>query len=148
VFANLRLIDFEPSRLDDLVAMWRESFEAGVGIVDPHPLEEQREYFLTHVCPENTVRLAVLNGTLVGFVAASQDAIAQLYVRVGFQRRGIGTELLAWAKRQSSGSLWLFTFARNEGARRFYERRGFVEISRGFEHTWQLEDVKYQWPAV
>jgi hypothetical protein len=53
--------------------------------------------------------------------------------------------LLSWAKSQSAGSLWLYTFARNEAARSFYERSGFVAIEHGFEPQWQLEDVKYSW---
>jgi ribosomal protein S18 acetylase RimI-like enzyme len=89
----------------------------------------------------------LLDAQLVGFVASSTDSIAQLYVRVGFQRQGIGTRLLAWAKSQSSGSLWLHTFAQNQGARAFYERNGFVAVGYGFEPVWQLEDVKYRWRA-
>jgi RimJ/RimL family protein N-acetyltransferase len=53
--------------------------------------------------------------------------------------------LLDWAKHHSQGSLWLYTFARNAGARAFYERNGFVAIAHGFEPGWKLEDVKYQW---
>ena len=37
---------FDRQRIDELVRMWRESFEHGVGIVDTHPLEEQRQYFV------------------------------------------------------------------------------------------------------
>jgi GNAT superfamily N-acetyltransferase len=139
------LIEYEPSWLDELVVMWRESFENGVGVTDPHPLHEQKQYFLTEVLPRNAVRLAVLDRTLVGFIAASAHSIAQLYVRVGFERLGIGTQMLEWAKSQSSGSLWLHTFARNEGARAFYERSGFVAVEHGVEATWGLEDVKYSW---
>lgn len=127
--------------------MWRESFEAGVGVRDPHPLEEQQQYFLREVLPRNDVRLAFLDAQLVGFVAASSDSIAQLYVRIGFQRQGIGSMLLAWAKSRSSGSLSLYTFAQNRGARAFYERSGFVAVEYGFEPVWQLEDIKYQWRA-
>ena len=139
------LAAFDPSRVDELIPMWRASFEAGVGITDPHPLEEQRQYFWTEVLPGNEVRLALLDNELVGFVAASVESIAQLHVRVGFQRRGIGAQLLAWAKERSGGSLWLYTFARNVGARAFYERNGFIAIAHGFEPLWQLEDVKYKW---
>jgi ribosomal protein S18 acetylase RimI-like enzyme len=49
------------------------------------------------------------------------------------------------AKARSSGSLWLYTFARNAIACRFYEKHGFVVAERGFEPHWRLEDVKYVW---
>ena len=138
---------FDSQRVDELVAMWRASFERGVGVVDPHPLAEQRDYLLREVLPHNELRLALLEDDLVGFVAASAESIAQLHVRIGFQRRGIGTVMVDWAKRQSAGSLWLYTFARNHGARAFYEQQGFVAIAHGFEPTWQLADVKYRWQA-
>jgi ribosomal protein S18 acetylase RimI-like enzyme len=127
--------------------MWRASFEEAVGIIDPHPLEEQRAYLQHEVVPHNSVRVALFHGKIVGFAAASKTSVAQLYVHTAFQRCGIGTLLLEWAKRQSEGSLWLYTFARNARARSFYERSGFKAVARGFEPKWQLEDVKYEWSA-
>jgi Acetyltransferases len=141
------MAEFRGDWLDELLPMWRASFEAGVGVKDPHPLSEQREFFLSKVLPHNAVRVAVLDSALVGFIAASPESVAQLYVRVGFQRAGIGSKLLQWAKARSAGSLWLFTFERNRGACSFYERNGFVAVARGFEPMWQLSDVKYQWSA-
>lgn len=137
--------DFRMDLLDELVAMWRESFEDGVGIIDPHPLREQREYFLSEVLPKHTVKVALLDGRLVGFVAASLASVAQLHVRVGYFRKGIGSQLLEWAMVQSSGSLWLYTFARNQRARLFYEHHAFIPVVFGFEPTWQLDDVRYEW---
>lgn len=139
------LVEFDADRLEELIAMWRASFEAGVGVRDPHPIEAQELYFLTQVLPHNVVRMALLEGQLVGFVAASRERLAQLYVRVGYQRRGIGRQMLEWAKAQSGGSLSLFTFARNKVARRFYEREGFSIAAYGFEPTWELEDITYEW---
>lgn len=143
--ARVALVEFEPRWLDELVCMWRASFEAGVGIVDPHPLAQQRSYFVDEVLPRNDVCVARQDGRIVGFIAATRESIAQLYVRVGCQRQGIGRALLEWAKDRSSGYLWLYTFARNRGAQAFYERNGFVVAARGFEPTWQLEDIRYEW---
>jgi ribosomal protein S18 acetylase RimI-like enzyme len=137
--------EYESSWQSALVSMWRESFEFGVGITDPHPLAERARYFETEVLPKNTVRLAFCSQQLVGFVASSGESVAQLHVRVGFHRQGIGSLLLGWAKSQSVGSLWLYTFARNTVAQAFYERHGFRIAARGFEPTLQLEDIRYEW---
>jgi ribosomal protein S18 acetylase RimI-like enzyme len=141
------LVDYDASYLDALVRLWREAFEFGVGVTDPHPLAEQRDYFLAEVLPAHRVTLALLPSGLAGFVAASAESVAQLHVKVGLHRQGIGSLLLDHAKARSSGSLWLFAFARNVRACRFYEKHGFVAVARGFEPTWQLADVKYHWSA-
>ena len=145
---ELALCDFRMDLLDELVVMWRQSFEDGVGIADPHPLQQQRDYFLSDVLPNHRVVLGFRGDRLVGFVAACSDSVAQLHVRVGYFRQGIGSRLLAWAQRQSNGSLWLYTFARNQRARQFYERRGFRAVAFGFEPTWQLDDVRYEWQGT
>lgn len=108
-------------------------------------LQQQRDYFLSEVLPKHTVKMAMQDGLLVGFVAASSDSVAQLYVRVGHFRKGIGSQLLDWAKSQSGESLWLYAFARNQRARLFYERHGFRAVAFGFEKTRQLDDVRYEW---
>jgi GNAT superfamily N-acetyltransferase len=141
----VELVEYHPAHLQELVLLWRASFEDGVGVVIPHSLSEQEEFFLTKVLVDNDVRLAFFEGQLVGFIAATIAAVAQLYVRKGFQRRGVGSAMLNWAKARSLGSLWLYTFAKNHAARAFYETQGFVAIAHGFEPSWQLEDVKYCW---
>jgi ribosomal protein S18 acetylase RimI-like enzyme len=139
------LLPYEAGRLDELIAMWRASFEFGVSVVDPNPLEAQREFFVREILPNNDVRLAVKGDRLVGFIAASQESIPALYVHVDAIGQGIGTLLLDWAKAQSGGRLWLYTFERNTRAQRFYESSGFTITERGFEEDWQLADLKYEW---
>lgn len=144
--SQLSIEIFQPADLDALVRMWRESFEHGVGIKDPYPLEAQAAYFESEVRPNNRVRLAREGDQIIGFLASNTESVAQqLHVRVGHHRRGIGRTLLDLAKAESAGALWLFTFARNTVACAFYESQGFVVIQRGFEPTWQLDDVKYAW---
>jgi ribosomal protein S18 acetylase RimI-like enzyme len=144
---RVRIVDYDPRWLDELVALWRASFEAALNIVDPHPIDEQRRYFVEQVEPANRVRVAMVDGGLAGFIAASRESIAQLYVHTARQRGGIGSQLVAWALAPSGGSLSLYTFAKNAVARRFYEKHGFVAVAFGFEPTWQLDDVRYRWSA-
>lgn len=102
-------------------------------MLDPHPFDEQVGYFRDHILPACEVRIALDGPMLVGFIAATSTRIEQLYVRVGSHRRGVGTALLEWAKDCSSGSLQLYTFARNRVARAFHERHGFVVERLGFD---------------
>jgi ribosomal protein S18 acetylase RimI-like enzyme len=141
----MHITDYAPDDALPLVRMWRASFEHGVGVADPHPIEGQIAYLHQVVLPANRVRLARIDNQIVGFLAASAESVAQLYVRVDHIGQGIGSQLLALAQAESAGSLWLYTFARNARARRFYESRGFVAIAHGFEPMWQLDDVKYRW---
>ena len=136
---------FSEEHVRELVLMWRESFEFGVGVTDPHPIEEQERAVFTVVVPNNAIRVAFIERQMVGFVAASATSVSQLYVRKGLHRRGIGSRLLEWAKGQSGGSLWLYTFERNLGARAFYEHHGFKIVTRGHEPNWKLDDLRYEW---
>jgi len=142
---RVEVSDFTTDATDELVRMWRASFEHGVGIVDPHTLEQQIAYFRREVLPQYRVRVARIAGELVGFLAANRESVGQLHVRVANLRQGIGRILLDVAKAESSGSLWLYTFARNTRACAFYESQGFRVVLRGFEPFWQLDDVKYAW---
>jgi len=141
-----RIVDYETAHGLPLIKMWRESFERAVGVVDPHTYEEQLSYFNEKVLTENTVSvvLNVDDNEIIGFLASNAEMINQLYVHVHHQRRGIGTALLQLALERASGTLRLFTFQRNTGAQQFYERHGFQIIHRGFEESWQLEDIEYE----
>lgn len=144
--ADFDIVEYSREHLERLIPMWRESFERAVGIVDPHPFAEQRDYFENVVLPANRVRVAVdPHGEIIGFLASTLDTIAQLYVHVDHQRRGIGSTLLAIAMHESGGRLRLFTFARNTTAQSFYRKHGFREVRRGFEEQWMLEDIEFEW---
>jgi len=142
---TMRIEAFNPAEALDLVRMWRASFEFGVGVKDPHPIEEQLAFLFEQLVPNHQLLVAKQGQAIVGFCASDPESVAALYVRVENIGQGIGTELLGRAQAQSSGGLWLYTFAQNQRARRFYERRGFVASAHGFENMWQLEDVRYEW---
>jgi ribosomal protein S18 acetylase RimI-like enzyme len=144
---TLTLVAYSEQRALELVKMWRASFERGVGVVDPHPLDEQLAFLRREVVPHNDILLVLdgAEGPVAAFIAFSNEKVAQLYVHTEYQGRGIGKALLDIAKARSCGRLHLFTFARNTLARRFYEKNGFRKIGEGFEAVWQLADVEYVW---
>jgi GNAT superfamily N-acetyltransferase len=147
--SSLAVSVYSPEHVYNLVRMWRAGFERGVGIKDPHPLEAQLGYFHEKVLPNHRVRLAWQDETLVGFLAANHESVAQLDARLGYHREGMGSHrlplILPLAKRDPASSLWLYTFQQMVVAKRFYERHGFTAVEFGFEPNWQLADVKYQW---
>ena len=74
--------------------------------------------------------------------------IRQFAVFPEYQRRGIGTALLRNARKCSPRELRLFTFQRNDVARAFYEKQGFVPVAFGISPPPELEpDVEYRWVA-
>jgi putative acetyltransferase len=77
-----------------------------------------------------------------------EDWIDQLYVLPGAQGTGVGTALLGIAKSQAR-SLSLWTFQRNDAARGFYEKRGFIvtKVTDGSENEEREPDVLYSWVA-
>ena len=58
VAEQVHIAEFRAELADELLPMWRASFEESVGLTDPHPLEEQRAYLQREVVPHNAVRVA------------------------------------------------------------------------------------------
>jgi len=141
----LEIVAYRPEFRAPLVALWRDSFALGVGAPVPNSVEDHLRFFDEHVLTETSVHLALRDGTLVGLVAFTPESVVQLYVHVDHPGQGIGTRLLDLAKANSGGKLWLYTFATNTNAQRFYERHGFDVVERGFEPVMQLGDLRYEW---
>ena len=95
---------------------------------------------------QGLVRVAVEGGRVQGFVARRGEEILSLYLAAEAQGRGLGARLLLEAQ-GASPNLKLWTFQRNTGAQRFYERHGFVEVERtdGSGNDENLPDIRYRW---
>ncbi len=92
------------------------------------------------------VTVAVEDDVVVGFTAFDPPDVDSLYLVSHARSRGIGTRLLDDLKARTD-VLVLWTFQANTGARRFYETRGFEEVTRtdGERNDEQLPDIKYRW---
>ena len=77
---------------------------------------------------------------------SARDFIDQLYVDPDHQRKGIGSALIAHAKRLSPSGLRLFTLQINANGRAFYDNAGFVAVRFGVSPPPESEpDVEYHW---
>jgi len=137
---------FRSCYADALVALWRDSMTAATGIQPVHSVESQR-YFLCEILPAQYAITVVTadSGEPIGFMASDASMISQLYIHQAWQGQGIGSTLLEQAKALSGGSLQLRTFEVNAGARRFYERHGFVAIGGDSNNEEGQPDILYRW---
>jgi GNAT superfamily N-acetyltransferase len=121
-------------------ALHAGSIPAGV-----HDDEDVRRHFASHVVEDCELWVAEQGGALAGILVLEGEWVHQLYVDPDLTGRGIGSRLLAVARRERPGGLRLWTFASNAGAQRFYERHGFVAVRRtdGRDNEEGAPDILY-----
>ena len=92
-------------------------------------LAEQRERVSNIYLPDAETWVACEGAVRVGFIGLIDDFIGGLFVDPHHQGAGIGRTLVHHAI-TLKGQLTLEVYARNSGARTFYERMGFREVGR------------------
>ena len=81
-----------------------------------------------------------------GFIAFQGSYIDRLYIDPEFQRQGVGTTLIQYAKEKHPTGLELRTHQQNKRACEFYEELGFVAVEYGISPPPEsLPDVEYHW---
>jgi GNAT superfamily N-acetyltransferase len=113
-----------------------------------HSAEEHVAFFSERVLPTSSVEVADLpDGGIVGFCVVKDGWVEHLYVHPLQQGKGIGSALLHRAMTQQPDGLTLWVFEENHGARRLYERFGFVVVERtdGSGNEERQPDLRMQW---
>jgi len=89
-----------------------------------------------------------VGGRVVAMMVLDGNWLDQLYVDPAHAGSGVGSQLLEFAKMVRPAGLQLWTFESNTGARRFYERHGFVPAERtdGSRNEERAPDIRYVWP--
>lgn len=111
-----------------------------------HTPEEDLNFISTVVFPKCEVYIAKDNETIVGFCAFREGWIDHLYLLPQYQGKGIGPKLLALAKAANT-EIQLWTFQKNDVARKFYESHGFLiaEMTDGEGNEEKEPDIRYLW---
>lgn len=146
-------LSIRPAALPDaepVVALYLRARKAAVRVGSIPPSvhsDDEVSHWITHfVIPKLEPWVAERSdGTIVGLLVLDDEWIDQLYVDPDLTGQGIGARLLDLAKRERPQGLRLWTFVSNSGAKRFYERHGFVEIERtnGSHNEEGAPDIQY-----
>lgn len=112
-----------------------------------HTEAETQDWFTTRVLPAGEVWVAEAGGRPVGVMVLRDDWLDQLYLDAEWTGQGVGGRLLDLAKQRRPAGLLLWAFQSNVGARRFYERHGFVAVEEtdGAGNEERAPDVRYEW---
>ena len=116
-------------------------------VLSIHDVGSIEWYITNRLIKRGSSCVYVENDEIVGWVDVHEDWVDQLYCRRGHTGKGIGVQLLNFAKSKSPSGLQLWTFQVNSGARRFYAREGFVEVelTDGQTNEERLPDVRMEW---
>jgi GNAT superfamily N-acetyltransferase len=148
-----RVMDLRRAGTEDsleIAELWLRSRRASVPAIPPpvHSDDEVRSWFADVVLPDREVWVAHAEGVAVGLMVLDGKWLDQLYVAPELSGAGIGSRLVELAKRRRPAGLQLWTFQANTGARRFYERHGFVAVdSTDGDNEEGAPDVRYEWPG-
>ena len=141
--------DYRPEDFDAVTILWRIAREKSLPEFQRakgHFFYEDRDYFRDHVLKENHVFVVEIDEHPVAFMAMHDDFIDHLYVHPDYQSRGIGKDLLNFARQRSPEHIWLYTLQINRTARAFYEKNGFTAEKFGVSPPPENEpDVEYHW---
>lgn len=126
---------------------------AAIPFIPPyvHADDEVREWVSSIVIPSQDTWVAVTeDDEIVAMMSLENGWIDQLYVDPAWNRQSIGSSMIQLAKDRYPNGLQLWTFESNMGARRFYERHGFLEVERtdGSDNQEHAPDIRYRWTAL
>ena len=113
-----------------------------------HTNAEDRAYVARRLTePDVTIWVAEGDGELLGFASCTPTWLNGLYIRPDLKGQGIGSLLLDVVEATHADGYELWVFESNTGARRFYERRGLVEVERtdGSGNEEKSPDIRMAW---
>jgi len=143
------ICEYHEADFDAVTILWRIAREKSLPefqMEKGHFFYEDRDYFQSHVLRDNQIWVAKVGKRAVAFMAMNKDFVDQLYIYPEFWRRGIGSDLLNFARERSPEHVWLYTLQVNVNARAFYEKHGFVAEKFGISPPPESEpDIEYHW---
>lgn len=130
--SDLIIRAYEPADKEILSSIWFQASLKVHAFLGEELLFEQKEIVEDVYLEQAETWVALSDGKIVGFIGLLEHFIGGLFIHPEAQGHGIGRKLVEHAFKLR-GKLELEVFAENQSAYRFYQKLGFVEISRRAE---------------
>jgi len=117
----------------------------------PYTDAQLRIWIAETVIPKSNTIVAVKDEQIIGMMSMKNGDtlswIDHLYIHPEFVNDGLGSRFIEKALTALKPPIRLVTFQENEGARRFYERHGFIAIdyNDGSRNEEGCPDVIFEW---
>ncbi len=117
---------FKEEDTEAVIRIWLEASILSHSFIDKAYWEEKADAMRTLYLPLSEVVVDEDKdmGEVVAFIAFVEDYLAALFVAPAHQKKGVGSRLLALAKKMRD-TLELSVYAENERAVAFYRKNGF-----------------------
>ncbi|MEW6223651.1 MAG: GNAT family N-acetyltransferase [Chloroflexota bacterium] len=123
-----------PGEATAVAEIWRDGWPDGhLGHVPDElvAVRDEASFRTRAVDRIGDITVAIVAGEVAGFVMRGGDEVEQVYVAARHRGMGVADALMADAEGRirdaGFGRAWLAVVAGNERARRFYERRGWID---------------------
>lgn len=116
--------EMEEKEMSAVLQLWLETNQQAHDFI-PAAYWAAQMPFVEKAFPQAEVYVFEQAGEILGFLGLSEEHIEGIFVRRENQSQGIGKALLSYAKAKKS-RLTLAVYEKNNHARRFYQREGFL----------------------
>lgn len=135
---------FRETDMEAVLEVWLSASIEAHHFVAPAFWRSQVDSMRTTYLPRSEVWVYEADETVVGFFALLGDRLAAIFVSPDFQGSGIGSALLAHAKRLRS-DLSLTVYQANAASVAFYRSQGFAVVEESLDSTTGQAELVMSW---
>lgn len=132
--------------IDRIMTIWLEANLSAHDFIDSSYWQENFDSVKAMI-PNANIFVFELNGVIQGFIGLINGYIAGIFVSTDMQAKGIGKQLLDFAKNNSS-ELSLQVFKNNQRAVNFYLRENFTISSVGIDDNTGESEYIMKWSNI
>ncbi len=136
------------SELERIAQIWDESWHS-TGVPSPESLSvsQLRDRLIQFSGSGANIYVVEQDQALAGMMVLDpiEQTLSQLFLAPAFQRRGLGTACLAFAKAILPGGFTLTVAEANRTARAFYAAAGLVQEARVYRAEYARHDLRLRW---